>query len=127
MASIFKRGRDRGNKRACWYVSYTDESGKRRTLKGFRDKNLTEQLASKMDTEVMLRKRGLIDVEEERLIKQRQSAVAPHLDAFERHLGNNTSKHVKLTMTRIRRVFTGAGFESLGHITTDREGEGMPR
>ena len=57
MASVFKRGRDHGKKSSVWYVSYTDEAGKRRTLKGFRDKGLTEQLGSKMDTEVMLRKR----------------------------------------------------------------------
>ncbi len=120
MASVFKRGRDHGKKSAVWYISYTDECSKRRTLKGFRDKGLTEQLGSKMDTEVMLRKRGLIDVTEERLIKQRQSATGPHLSVFESHLGNNTSKHVKLTMMRVRRVIDGCTFESLGDISAEK-------
>lgn len=39
MASIFKRGRDKGKRNAAYYVSYTDHNGRRRTAKGFTDKH----------------------------------------------------------------------------------------
>ena len=38
MASVFKRGRDKGKKGASWYFEYRDEFGKKRMRKGFTDK-----------------------------------------------------------------------------------------
>ncbi len=48
MASVFKRGRDKGRKGTCWYFSY-EENGKRKTKKGFSDKRATEDLAREVD------------------------------------------------------------------------------
>ncbi len=45
-------------------------------------KGLTEQLASKLENEVMLRKRGLIDPAQEKLATQRNKSIQNHLDAF---------------------------------------------
>lgn len=58
MSSIYKRSADADDKRSPWIVGYTDENGVRRTVKGFTDKRQTELLAAKLETEVMLRKRG---------------------------------------------------------------------
>ena len=60
MASIQKLTRDKGKKNHPYYIQYTDQDGKRLTAKGFTDKALTEQLAAKLENEVMLRKRGMI-------------------------------------------------------------------
>ena len=108
MASVFKRGRDKEKQRAFWYVSYNDHTGKRRMKKGYTDKGLTEQLAAKIEQEVMLRRRGLIDPEDERRLKTKSSPIKEHLEAFKESLGENTSKYVKLTMTRVRRVIKDA-------------------
>ena len=61
MASIRKLSRDKGKKNRPYYIQYTDAEGNRITIKGFTDKALTEQLAAKLENEVLLRKRGMID------------------------------------------------------------------
>jgi site-specific recombinase XerD len=119
MASIFKKGRDKSKRRSVWYVSYDDENGKRRMRKGFTDRALTEQLAAKLENEVMLRKRGLIDPDVEKLTAQKRAPLTGHLDAFERSLGKNTGKHVKLTMSRVRKVVDGCGFETPADINAE--------
>ncbi len=119
MAAIYKRAQDTGRKRACWYIGYTDHTGKRRTRKGFTDKGETERLAAKLEHEVMLRKRGLIDPEQERNAEKRRIPLKEHLDAFEKSLTKNTSKHVKLTMSRIRRIVDGCEFTVLADITIE--------
>jgi integrase len=119
MASIFKRGRDKGKRRAHWYVSYTDHLGRRRTKKGFTDKALTEQLGAKLENEAMLRVRGLIDPEDERIASQKATLLSVHLGAFERSLTPNSEKYVKLVMTRVRKVIAECGFEVAGDIDPD--------
>ena len=104
MASIRKQSRDKGQKNKPYYVQYMNEDGKRVTVKGFTDKALTEQLAAKLEHEVMLRKRGMIDPAQERLLAVKQSPIADALGAFERSLDETTPKHRKLTMTRVRRL-----------------------
>jgi len=116
MASIFKRGRDKGKRRAFWYVSYNDHKGVRRTRKGFTDKTLTEQLGAKLENEVLLRQRGLIDPEDERIASQKSSPISEHLDAFEHSLAPNSEKYVKLLMSRVRRIVKECQFEVIGDI-----------
>ena len=119
MASVFKRGRDKDKRHAFWYISYNDHLGKRRTKKGYTDKGLTEQMAAKIEREVMLRRRGLIDPEDERRLKIKSSPIEEHLEAFQESLGENTSKHVKLTMTRVRRIIKDAKVTNLGSLRMD--------
>jgi integrase/recombinase XerD len=61
MASIYRRTRDKGKKNRPYVIQYFDHDGKRRIAKGFTDKGLTEQLAAKLENEVLLRERGMID------------------------------------------------------------------
>ena len=100
---------------------YTDHLGKRRTVKGYTEKALTEQLAARLENEARLRKTGMIDPRQEELATLRQSAIESHLDDFEKSLKrrNNTAKHIKLTMGRIRRIIDGCGFKNLGDISAD--------
>ena len=134
MASIRKLSRDKGKKNKPYWIQYLDHDGKRVTAKGFTDKALTEQLAAKLENEVMLRKRGMIDPAQERLLAIKQSAINEHLDAFDRSMANNTLKHRKLTMTRVRRVVESCGFRTLAEmdgekvvdwLNTTREAEDM--
>ena len=113
MASIFKRGRDTGKRRACYYIEYTDHLGNRRRKKGFTDKGLTEQLAAKLENEAMLRREGLIDPKDEAAQQRKNSPIEEHLTAFEASLsrGDNSAKYVQLAMTRIRRIINGACIE----------------
>ncbi len=113
MASVFKRSK---RKNEPYWIQYKDHLGKRKTAKGFTDKGLTEELAAKLDTESRLRTTGLIDPEQERYAASRQSSIEGHVAAFEESLGDNTGKHVKLTMTRVRRIVAGCGFESLADM-----------
>ncbi|MGD9646361.1 MAG: tyrosine-type recombinase/integrase [Pirellulales bacterium] len=116
MASIFKRGRDNGKRRAFWYVSYTDHKGIRRTKKGFTDKTLTQQLGAKLENEAMLRQRGLIDPEDERIALQKAFPISGHLDAFAKSLAPNSEKYIKLLMSRVRRLVDECEFEVAGDI-----------
>lgn len=113
MASIFKRGKGRTEP---YVVQYFDHRGKRRTRIGFTDKGLTEELAAKLETEARLRSTGLIDPQQDRFAQQKAVPIKDHLVAFEESLEENTGKHVKLTMTRVRRIVEGCGFTTLADI-----------
>ena len=120
MASIFKKSRDKGKKNRSWWIEYVDADGSRAYAKGFTDKGLTEQLAAKLETEVLLRRRGMIYPEQERLLAIKQSVVQSHLEMFERAIDNNTPKHRKLTMTRIRRLIDRCGIETIGQLNAEK-------
>ncbi len=122
MASVYKKSRDKGRKGASYYVSWTDETGKRRMQKAFRDKGLSEQLGAKLEHEAMLRRRGLIDPQLDELDKSGRSPIGEHLKAYEKTLGKRgtTAKHVKLTVGRVRSIFAGCAVEKLKDLTRDR-------
>lgn len=123
MASIYKKGRDKAKKRSVWYITYTDENGKRKSVKGFRDKGQTEMFAAELEKEVMLRKRGLIDAQQERIAEQQRRPIEEHLDAFERSMSEKTEKHVKLTMSRVRRILDGCQFDTLAMVDEEAVGD----
>ncbi len=116
MASIFKRSK---RKNTPYSIQYTDHFGKRKTVKGFTDRGLTEQLAAKLEGEARLRISGLIDPEQERLAEKKLSPIGEHLTAFEQSLTDNSPKYVRLTMTRTRRIVEGCGFQNLGDIESE--------
>lgn len=117
MASIFKRSKRKKN--AAYWIQYTDHDGKRRTTKGFTDRSLTEQLAAKLENEAMLRRRGIIDPEEEKFSTQKLAPIDIHLSAFESSIEDNSPKYVRLTMTRIRRTVEGCEFSRLADINKE--------
>ncbi|MCA9102376.1 MAG: tyrosine-type recombinase/integrase [Planctomycetales bacterium] len=127
MASVFKRGRDKGKRRAHWYVAYTDHNGRRRTQKAFTDKSLSEQLGAKLENEAMLRQRGLIDPEDERIAGQRATLLSVHLDAFDRSLAPNSEKYAKLVMSRVRLLIKECGFQVAGDLDPDTVAETLAR
>jgi len=116
MASIYKRKK---GKNEPYLYQYRDHRGKRRTEKGFTDRGLTEQAAAKREAEARMRLTGLIDADLERVAATKQSPIEEHLKAFEGNLADNTSKYVKLTMSRVRRIVEGCGFASLAGIDAE--------
>ena len=125
MASIYKRPADKGKKNKPWLIEYRDADGKRAYAKGFTDKGLTEQLAAKLENEVMLRRRGMIDPAQERTLAIRQSSIEEHLAAFDRSLDNTTPKHRKLTMTRVRRLVEASGASVLSDLDAEKVEEAL--
>ena len=93
--------------------------GRPKLVKGYTDKGLTEQYAGKLETEARLRRTGMIDAEQERFAEKKLSAIEAHLTAFEESRSDNSPKHVKLTMSRVRRVVNGCGFETLAGIESE--------
>ena len=113
MASIYKRKRDKNRRGSYWYISYDDDKGKRRTKRGFTDKRATEQLANEIEQEVRRRKSGLVDPEEDFRREARNCEIELLLKEFEESLAATSPKHVSLTMSRIRKIVDGCGFESI--------------
>jgi hypothetical protein len=86
MASIFKRSKRRNEP---YLIQYFDHLGKRRTVQGFTDKGLSEELAAKLESEARLRTSGLIDPMQDRIAEHKQTPIAEHLAAFEESLEDN--------------------------------------
>jgi len=122
MASVFKLGRDKGKKHAPWYYQYKDHSGKKTMKRGFTDKARTLQLAVKCEMEAQMRREGLIDGEQEELAKRKKSDIDRHLEEFQNSLEakENTKKHVKLAMSRVKRITKGCRFKTLGDLDATR-------
>jgi integrase len=118
MATIYKRNKRKKNE--PYSIQYLDHEGTRKTVMGFTDRGLTEQLAAKLETEARLRRTGLIDPEQEKSVERKLSPIEDHLTAFELSLGDNTDKHVKLTMFRTRRLIEGCAFTCLGDIDAEK-------
>lgn len=119
MASIYKRKQDQAKKRAVWYIGWTDHLGKRQTTKGFTDRSQSERLAAKLENEAMLRKRGLIDPELEKVAERRKAPLKQHLEAFKRSLLKNSPKHVSMMMSRIQKIIDGCEFTTVAEMNSE--------
>jgi hypothetical protein len=121
VASIYKKGRDKGKKGVPYYFDFSDHTGKRITERGFTDKGETERLAAMREQDAMRRRKGLIDPAEEKLAGHRLAPIDDHLAAFERKLAAGTSKaeHVQRTINRLRRIIDGCGVTSLPDLDTE--------
>jgi len=114
MASIYKR--DKRRRGAPYWIQFKDHQGKRRTVRGFTDKALTEQLAGKLEHEVLLIKRGLLNPHQAKHLMGTQGPLSDHLEVFERSLTDNTPKYIRLTMSRVRRIVDGCGFAAINEL-----------
>ena len=94
MASIYKRKK----KGEPYWIQYTDHEGKRKTQKGFTDKALIEQLAAKLETEAMLRKTGLVDVEAEKLAEKKRSPLDDLISKFKKTLSERSKEYQSRTI-----------------------------
>ena len=113
MASIYRR-----KPGGCYYVTYQIRPGKRRTVKGCKDKVATEALARKLETDAMLRREGVIDPKAEKLAANGFMPLEAHIKAFETALRakDNTEEHVRRTLSFIRGMAEACGFEHLADL-----------
>jgi len=116
MASIFKR---RKGKHEPYSIQYTNHEGKRKTVKGFTDRGLTDQLAGKLETEARLRKTGLVDAEQERSLMIKNDPIGEHLSAFKASLADNSPHHIKVTMLRVNSIVDGCEFKALADLNVE--------
>jgi integrase len=106
----------------CYTAQYFDHNGKRRkAATGCPDKATAEQVADRIQSEVALRKRGIVNAEQEQVADTSRRTVAQHLADFEAGMvaAGRTSDHVTRTVGFIREIADAAGFVNLADITAD--------
>ncbi len=113
MASIYRR-----KKGGCFYITYFVRPGQRKTVKACKDRAATEALARKLEAEAMLRAEGVVDETAEKLAKARSASLEEHVATFETAMRakGGTEGHVQRTLSFIRSVAKGCGFERLGDV-----------
>ncbi len=128
MATIYRRG-GKKNRNGTYYIQYFDENGNRRTVKGCTDKDATEALARKLEAEVMLKKRGVIDARAERIADESRRPIKEHWEDFEQDLNARdvTESYTQGVLFCLKRIFELAGTRYLGDITLARIQEAIGR
>ena len=124
MASIFKR---KGGKK--WMISYTDENRKRKTVTGATDKEATKQIAAKLEADVQLKRRGVIDASVERYAEAEHRSlivrgaedkiIGGHLAEFHAALlaKGATSKHAHMVRAHVARIIDACNAERISDLT----------
>ncbi len=115
MATVYKRKVDQANRRACWYIGYTDHLGRRRTAKGFSDKQATDKLAADLEDEARQIRAGVKQVP----ISVSKEAFADTLQAFREHLVNRDvgAKQVAEVSARVNRIAVACTWSTVSLIT----------
>jgi len=122
VASIYKRA---GCER--WIIEYRDfqspaDRGRRRTVRAFTDKQMSQRLAAKLEAEARARKRGLIDQRAERLAENERMPLAEHLEHYAMHLADKgiTEQQRRWSLARIRQINAACGFDAPADIDASR-------
>jgi len=128
MATFYRRG-GKKNKGATWYVQYFDEDGRRRTVRGCADRDATEALARKLEADVMLRRKGVIDAKADRYSQEGRKPIAQHLEAFGQDMLSRgvAREYAKKVGFRVAKVFGLAGVSCLRDITPSAVQEAVGR
>lgn len=92
MASIYKRKADRNRRDRPWMIAYTDETGRRRTLTGSHDKDVTKEIARAREAEVCRRNHGLTTATEDRYKSEGRRPIAEHIEDYLSHC-----RHVRMS------------------------------
>ena len=124
MASIYKR---KGRRK--WLIEYSDENKKRRTVTGSADKEVTKQIAAKLESDAKLRRMGVIDASVERCAEAERKPlvvkdaddkiVGGHLADFHAALlaKGNTAKHSGAQRTQVAKLIDACGTERISDLT----------
>jgi len=114
MATVFKR-----NGKGNWIIQWFDHEGVRREKSSrMTDKRAAERLASKLVSDVMLRREGIIDPSADRLAEHCAQPLAEHLEEYLddlRHRGCNP-RHVKTVERQLNRMFDDIGAKRLSDL-----------
>lgn len=122
MASIFKRG-GKENRDGRYRVSYFDEFGRRKDVStGTSDKDAARQIAAKLETDVALRRRGVITPQEDKLATLNAKSVADHVSDYLAHCGrqNQDDVHVGNKETQLNLLLASTSAKVLGELSRDK-------
>jgi len=103
-------------------AQYFDHNGKRRkAATGCHDKATAQQVADRLQSETALRKRGIINAEQEQLADAGRRNLAQHLADFEAGMvaAGRTDDHIRRTVGFVREIADAAGFVNLADIKAD--------
>ena len=117
MASIFKR-----KPGGPYYVAYYPRPHDRKIVCGCADYKATEALARKLETDAMMRRKGVIDSKAEKLSHSEARPLAEHLAEFITALRGKggTAKHVQRTERFIQAVAKVCEFKRLVDIDASK-------
>ncbi len=114
MATVFKR-----NGKGNWIIQWFDHEGVRREKSSrMTDKRAAERLASKLESDVMLRREGIIDPSADRLAEHGGQPLTEHLEEYLddlRHKGCNP-RHAKTVERQLNRMFDDIGAKRLSDL-----------
>ena len=122
MASIFKRGKDKRRKDRPYYIAFVDERGQRRTIKGCADYAATMEIARKLESDVALRKRGVIDPSQERFAEHARRPIGEHLAEFVQRAKaeGRAKRYVQQVKARLDAFVRELEIETIRDIDADR-------
>ncbi len=102
-------------------ISYHDHLGKRRTAAGTSDKDATREIANKLEGDVRLRQRGVIDARAEAIADQSTRPIGQHLADFRMMLaaGDRDEKYIHQTTKNITDIADDCGFVTANDINPD--------
>jgi integrase len=100
-------------KEAPYYIAYDDEGGRRRTVKGYRDRESSEAMGKRLEDSVAKRREGIID----RFDEHRRTPVDQHIDAF---FAGQRSKRAPQKKMQINRIILGTKVTRLQDLDTPR-------
>ena len=125
MATVFKR-----NGRGNWLISWFDHAGKRREKSSrTTDKRTAEQIAAKLEHDVMLRSQGLVDPQQDIYVAAERKPLTEHLDDYRADLlaRGNTSKYAGEIHSQARRLVVMVKADRIGDLTPDKVHAGLKR
>jgi len=117
VASIFKKGGRKG--KGGYIVEYTERPGLRRRVYAGNDLEAAKALGRKLETDALLRRKGIVDPLAERLAAEEAKPLGEHVKDFVATLlaSGATAKHVGHTEAHVRRVLDATGAQRLSDLT----------
>ena len=117
MASVYKR---KGN--GPYIVSWYDHTGKRREKSSkTTDKRSADRIAAKLESDVALRREGVIDPRQDRFIANERIALAKHIEAYLDHCEHvkDSPKYLVEKRRHLGRVCAETGAHRMSDLTVD--------
>ena len=127
MASVWKRKNAKTGSK--WLVSYMIAPGVKKTVTGSSDYRLSEQLGAKLEHDVMLRRRGIIDPVAERMAGYAVRPIQEFVDGFRDFLFSkrNSPQHITETIALIEDTVKTCRWETIADIDGPRLSQELGR
>ena len=115
MASIYKRGRR-------YHIEYFDASGiRRRKSSGTTDYRTAQRIANDLESQVALRREGIISTKSDQYAKHDRTSLRQHVDAYVQHCeqAGRAVTSVKEKKRHLNHFLTETGASRLSDVTAD--------